>query len=137
MNYIDLLAEDLRLFRRMKDLAARQNALLSEDNMDMFLNLANERAGIQREIAANQKRQNAPYDTSLKEAAGENTNALRAKMAEEIQSIEKLDGKAQEVLQQKRDALLSEIKNLRKGQRAMKGYGAKSARDPKFIDSQG
>lgn len=137
MNYIDLLAENLRLFRRMKDLAARQNALLSEDNMDMFLNLANERAGIQREIAANQKRQNAPYDTSLKEAAGEKTNTLRAKMAEEIQSIEKLDGKAQEVLQQKRDALLSEIKNLRKGQRAMKGYGAKSARDPKFIDSQG
>ena len=137
MKSIDLLAKNLHLFKKMKDLAARQNALLAEEQMGMFFNLANQREQIQHEIGANDKRYRVLSARSHEEAIGEKTHAIRTEMADVIQSIREIDEKTEAFVLQKRDALFSEIRDLRKGQRAMKGYGGKSPRGAKFIDWEG
>jgi hypothetical protein len=133
----DLLAKNLHLFKKMKDLAARQNALLSEEHMDMFFNLASQREHIRHEIGANEEKYGALCAKSHDEDMGEQTRSLRTQIADVLQSIKELDRKTEEFFLQKREALFSEIRDLRKGQRAMKGYGAKSPRGSRFVDRQG
>jgi hypothetical protein len=133
----DLLAKNLHLFKKMNDLAARQNALLSEGHMGMFFNLANQREQIQHEIGANEKRDRGLSPRPLDEAMREKTHALSREIADVIRSIQDVDEKTEEFFLRERDALFSEIRDLRKGQRAMRGYGGKSPRGAKFIDWHG
>jgi len=63
------------------------------------------------------------------------------KITDVIQSIQEIDREIEEIILKKRTDLILEIKNLRQGQKALRGYGGgyggKSAGNPKFIDRRG
>ena len=46
-------AENLPLYKRMKDLALRQESTLSQDRMDLFFQLANQREQVRQRIVEN------------------------------------------------------------------------------------
>ena len=54
-----------------------------------------------------------------------------------IRSIQETDKNIEETLTQKKDLFSSEIKQIRKGQRAIRGYGGNLAPSPRFISRQG
>ena len=60
--------------------------------------------------------------------------SLAAEIVEVIRSIQEIDRKTEEFFFGQRDSLLAEIRNLRAGQKALKGYGARSPRGARFID---
>lgn len=125
------------LFLEMKDLALKQQEVLREDRMDLFFGLSAQRNGLQRKITANEGRLKkhrtgppaASKDPRIPPIAGEVTRI--------IESIQDIDQQIESFVREKRDALAGEIKGLRDGKKALKGYGGKAIRNPRFIDTKG
>ncbi|MBW2304537.1 MAG: flagellar protein FliT [Deltaproteobacteria bacterium] len=120
------------LFLEMKDLALKQKELVSEERMDLFSKLSGRRQGIQRKISS--MKINGPATGNAKESR---IRTLKAECARIIESIQEIDGEIERLLSEKRDALMEEIKAVRRGRRALKGYGGKRKKVPRFIDTRG
>jgi hypothetical protein len=128
------LAENLPLYKRMKDLALRQELTLSRDRMDLFFQLANQREQIRQRIVDNEKRLGSPGERPRGGVLNGRTRSLAAEIVEVIRSIQEIDRKTEEFFFGQRDSLLAEIRDLRAGQKALKGYGGRSPRGARFID---
>lgn len=124
-------------FNEMKALADKQKALLSEDRIDLFLRVGAEREKLRQKISTLERR----YKRSSGEYPPlpfEGKNRSRAEeMARTIRSIQDIDREIVALLHEKRGRLLTEIRGLRHGQKALKGYGGKSPLQARFIDKQG
>ena len=133
----EILSRNLGLFIKMRGLAERQAELLADEDMDQFFDLASKRDRLQQEISGNQRN---PKDRSA-EGQGRSPDPHRRSIAGEIseviQSIREIDRKIELFIHEKKAGFLSEIKGMRHGQRAIKNYGVKPLRSPKFIDREG
>jgi len=97
------------LFLEMKDLALKQKELASEERMDLFTKLSGRRQGIQRKISS--MKINGPATGNAKESR---IRTLKAECARIIESIQEIDGEIERLLSEKRDALMEEIKAVRR-----------------------
>ncbi|MEW6667026.1 MAG: flagellar export chaperone FlgN [Thermodesulfobacteriota bacterium] len=132
------LSRNLHLYRRMKDLAAQQETCLSEDRLDLFLQLANQREQLRLQIAANEKKRRSILKDSSERKQGAPAPYLVADIADVIRSIQEIDRKTEEFVFLRREALLSEMGSLRKGRKAVRGYGGRTGTGPpRFIDRKG
>jgi hypothetical protein len=128
------LAENLPLYKRMKDLALRQELTLSLDRMDLFFQLANQREQLRQRVVENEKRHASPGEGPRRNELNGRIRSVAEDILEVIRSIQEIDRKTEEFLFRERGSLLAEIRNLKVGQKALKGYGARSPREARFID---
>ena len=137
MDPLDLLSKNLDLFIEMKELAVEQEILINREDMDRFMDLDARRNHMQRQITANDRK----YSEYTKARHGTPTDPkvtrIREKMIQTIRSIQEIDKNIENGLTQKKDLFFSEIKQIRKGQRAIRGYGGNPVRMPRFINRKG
>jgi len=133
----ELLSKSLGLFIKMRELAIKQRELVSDGQIDAFFDLSSQRERLQNEISANKEKYEGYMDNNRDLLTGQKTRAISMEIADVIQSIQDIDMKIEEFIMEKRGGLLSEIKGLRQGQKALKGYGGQSAKTPRFIDRNG
>ena len=134
MKKTELLAENLGLFNELKKLAENQKELMANDHVEQFMNLSTNRDRIRRQIMANENKFGDPNSIETGRKSHDGAAALSGEIATVIQSIQDIDRKIEELIHNKRDGLLSDIKGLRNGQKALKGYGAKTVRNSRYID---
>ena len=65
------------------------------------------------------------------------STSLAPEIIEVIHSIKEVDREIEKLLSQRREALYLEIKDIRQGRNAMRGYRGKSSKRPRFIDKEG
>ena len=136
----DRLTRSLDLFREMRLLALRQRGLVTDQEdfeLTHFLDLAAQREHLQNEIAAETTQQMASEASVMGPSRKATSVPLAAEITEVIRSIKEIDRQIQESFSERRDALHLEIKNIRQGRNAMRGYGAKTPKRPRFIDKEG
>ncbi len=133
-------SRSLDLFRKMRLLAEEQRGLVMNQQgfeLRRFLDLAAHRERLQNEISADTAKQ-IPSEGS---GNGPSTNTSSVpsapEIAEVIRSIKEVDREIEDFLAQRCEALYLEIRSIRQGRAAMRGYGAKPSRPPRFIDKEG
>jgi len=124
----------------MRLLALRQRGLVTnqeEFELTRFLDLAAQRDDLQNEISA----ETAEHMTSENSVNGASpkteTVSLAPEIAAVIHSINEVDREIEEFLSERREALYLEIKGIRQGRNAMRGYRVKTSKRPRFIDKEG
>ena len=137
MDPLDLLSENLNLYTEMKELAVEQETLITREDMNPFMGLAARREHLQRQIEANDRQYNQFAKASHTRSTDPKLSRLRQDLIRMIRSIQEIDKKIEDGLTQKKELSLSEIKQIRKGHKAVRGYGHKSVRPPRFIDKKG
>ena len=137
MKSNELLSETLRLFIKMRELAMKQRELVLDNQIDAFLDLSSRRERLQNEISANREKYKGCMEHNSNRLSDQKTGAISMEIADLIQSIQDTDIKIEEFITEKRKELFSEIKGLRQGRKALKGYGGKSGENPRFIDQHG
>ena len=137
MKSNELLSETLRLFIKMRELAMKQRELVLDNQIDAFLDLSSRRGRLQNEISANREKYKGCMENNSNRLSDQKAGAISMEIADVIQSIQNTDIKIEEFIKEKRKELLSEIKGLRQGRKAIKGYGGKSGKSPRFIDQHG
>ena len=125
----------------MRGLASSQKESLSEDQIDRFVTLSARRDRLRHQISTNENKYKGLLDKTRNPLKDEETRSISMEITDVIQFIQEIDREIEEIILEKRADLILEIKNLRQGQKALRGYGGgyggKSARSPKFIDRQG
>lgn len=133
----DLLDKNRRLFHKMEELAIKQERCISEDQVFEFLKLSDRREQVKREISKNNER----YGSIIKKgpARGPKTShdMLNREISHVIQSIQEVDRRVEKILLEKRDHLVREAQALKRGKRAVKGYGKKGSDIPRFLSRKG
>jgi|GEM_PF-3410002 len=129
---MELLEKNIRLFKKMKELASEQQSCLEEDRLDTYFQLSRKRDQLRSQITLNEK-------TAGSLATGRNGVDPPARkdameMVEVIRLIQEIDEGIKQTLIRKKESLTSEIREMRKGRMAVKGYGIKFAKPAKFID---
>jgi hypothetical protein len=134
MESIDILMTNCNLFKKMKELAERQEAVLANDLMDEFNDLQNLRDLIRREVTANSTRyiSEAGKGSTKKEPTG--LKSLSMEISAIIESIQETDRRIEASITARKNTLQDEIKNLRKGQNAVKRYGGATNKVSRFFD---
>jgi hypothetical protein len=132
---MELLEKNIRLFRKMKDLAFEQRSCLEDDRLDAYFNLSREREHLRSQITLNQK---TAGSLAIKAREGFTLVARKhaTEMMEVLRLIQDIDTRIKEMLIRKKESLASEIRDLKKGHRAVKGYHQRSTRPSKFIDRE-
>jgi hypothetical protein len=127
---------DLDLFGQLKDLAEKQRDALTADRLDEFMLHSSRRQSIQNAISANRKRQQTTVIPGGKRG-GEPRDEI-ARVIQIIETIREMDKEIERLICLKRESLMSQMKEIRHGQKALRGYG-KPNRDPggRFFESRG
>lgn len=125
------------LFLAMKDLALKQKESVMEGHMDLFKKRTAKRDGLQREMASKEKTMKAMSKAPASPPTEPKTRELAEEISGIIASIQDIDRQIETFISGKQEDLLMEMKALRGGKKALKGYGGKNKRVPRFIDTQG
>lgn len=137
MKQSDYLYEKRDLFLEMKDIALRQKDMVTEERIDRFLELSRQREGLQRKISAGETRAKGLIHRSPDAPGDGRARSIADDVTRIIQSIQDIDRQIESFVSENRDRLLNEIRGLRKGQKALKGYGGRTKKNPRFIDTKG
>lgn len=129
--------EKRNLFLEMKGLAERQREAVVEGRMDLYFDLSAHRKALQRKISAHEPPVRTPAHGSPVDPGEGRPHSLANEVAQIIQSIQEIDSQIGAFVTEKKAALLQEIRGMRKGQQALRGYGGVSTRNPRFIDKKG
>ena len=119
----------------MKKIAIRQETLIAEDDFEAYAALSTRRDQLQNEITDVER----AYGRMMKNHSPARMSEIRsisADIDETLQGIREIDAKTEACIVKKRDGLLSDMKTLRHGKKALKGYGGKGYKSPRFIDTQ-
>ncbi len=137
MEPTDILAMNYSLFKKMKELSERQERLITDDQMDEFNNLQDQREQIRREIMDNTRK----YDAGIKNAAlkrqGQKALDISREISDVIRSIRETDKRIEDQIISKKDAFMSDVKKIRKGQDAVRRYAGSRRKINRFIDKNG
>jgi hypothetical protein len=130
---MEVIEKNIRLFKKMKDLASEQRTCLEEDRLEAYILLSREREHLRSQITMNQK--TAGF-LARKDRDGLSPASRKhaSEIVEVIRFIQEIDTHIKEMLIRKKESLASEIRGLKKGRQAVKGYGQKLSSPAKFID---
>jgi hypothetical protein len=127
---------DLDLFGRMRELAGKQRDALMEDRLDEFMVHSSRRQSIQNTISANHKGQQVSGWSGRKRSGKPSDEITR--MMQIMESIQKVDKEIETLISLKREALMNQMKEIRHGQKALRGYGKPNRdRGSRFFESRG
>ncbi len=137
MNTIDVLEKKKINFEKIKTLADQQQELVFDDRTQEFLFLSDKREHIKNKIESDHKKYGYLLEKADKKER-EMITAINREIAEVIESIMAVDKKIEQLLSEKKNSFLTEIKELKKVRNAVKGYGNKKASaNPRFIKTVG
>ncbi len=127
MNSHDILSLELELYKQLADLAAKQISFLEQERINSFMSVWEQREKIQSKISA------------LEEKRMENMADLEllGKIEKIQQGLLKADNKMKEIVERKKAFFQTELKKLRLGQKALRGYGPKRPAGSRFITREG
>jgi hypothetical protein len=127
---------DLDLYDQMKKLAEKQRDALMADRLDEFMVHCSRRQSIQNAISANCKGQGTTVVPGGKKG-GKARNEI-TRVVQIIEAIQEMDKEIEGLISLKRKALMSQMKEIRHGQKALRGYG-KANRNVggRFFESRG
>ena len=128
------VSEIHELYRRMKELAVQQRDMLSENHMDRFIQLLARRKRIKQDIIDTERQWNLLSDKKGSTSISPQHEMWRTKIKAIITEILHVDRDIRHVLAKERKDLLAHINGLRGGQKALQGYGHRTAKSPKFVD---
>jgi hypothetical protein len=134
MESIDILMTNCNLFKKMRELAERQETVLADDRMDEFNDLQSQRDMIRREVTANSNRYISEAGKGPSGKGSHGIKSLSTEISAIINSIQEIDSRIEASIIAKKNALQDEIKNLRKGQSAVKRYGVGPNKVSRFLD---
>ena len=137
MNIIELLEAKKNKFQEIKVLADKQEKLVCEGLMQEYLQLSAKRDLIKNEIDADNKKYGYIFEKADRKDR-EMAMSINREISEVIESIMDIDKRIEKLISEKRTEVLDEIKGLKKGRTAVKGYGSKKAQaQPRFIKTVG
>lgn len=137
MNIIELLEIKKNNFEKIKTLADEQKKLICVDLIQDYLHLAVKREHIKNEIDSDNKKYRYVFERADRKER-EMAMSINREISEVIESIMDVDKRIEQLVSEKKKDVLDEIKGLRKGRTAVKGYGSKKAHaQPKFIKTVG
>lgn len=137
MNTIDVLEKKKIDFRKIKNLADHQRETVLCDRIQEFLLLSDKREHIKNEIESEHKKYGYLFEKADKKER-ETAMTINREIAEVIESIMDVDKKIEQLVSEKKNSFLKEIKELKKVRTAVKGYGNKKAPAyPRFIKTVG
>ncbi|MBN2420491.1 MAG: flagellar protein FliT [Deltaproteobacteria bacterium] len=137
MNIIELLEIKKNRFEQIKALADRQEKLVCDDLIREYLQLFAKRDLIKNEIESDNKNYKYILEKADKKDR-EKIMSMNKEISEVIESILDVDKRIERLINEKRTEVLDEIKGLKKGRTAVKGYGNKKAQPvPRFIKTVG
>lgn len=134
MESIDILMMNCDLFKKMKELAEKQEMVLTDDRMDEFNDLLNQREAIKNEVTTNSRRYVSEMKNTSRKKEHSGMKSLSSEISAIIRSIQETDKRIEASIVARKDALQDEIKNLRKGQNAVKRYGGSPNKISRFFD---
>jgi hypothetical protein len=134
MESIDILMMNCDLFKKMKELAERQEMVLNDDRIDEFNDLLTQREAIKNEVTANSRQYLSWTKNISRKKEHPGTKSLSAEISAIIRSIQETDKRIEVSIVARKTALHDEIKNLRKGQNAVKRYGGTPNKISRFFD---
>jgi hypothetical protein len=134
MNAEKTISEIHKLYSRMKEVAVQQRDMLSENQIDRFIQLLARRKRIKRGIMDAERRWNLLCDKKGSTPINLNHEMWGREIKTIITEILHIDRDIRHVLAKERKDLLTHINGLRGGQRALQGYGPRTSKYPKFVD---
>jgi hypothetical protein len=133
-NNQDINHRKLMLFRKLKELADRQVALLAQDKVDIFMILLSQRSRLQQMIdKLNQPAENKQQRAGNTRFEG-NLEPISSDLIPLVTSIQETDKKIEAMILERRNKLMGDIKDLREGKKVVRGYGGKSGFPPRYVD---
>jgi hypothetical protein len=137
MEPTDILIMNCNLFKKMKDLAEKQENFIFDDQIDEFNSLLNQREQIRKEITAN----NGNYESGIKniplKRQSQKVLTISEEISDIIRSIQETDKRIEQLIISKKDVFMNDVKNIRKGQNAVRSYGRARQKINRFIDRNG
>ena len=137
MGSSDILKVNRNIFKKMKEIALKQEEHISGDEIEKFIDLSRKRERLQREITASNRRSGI---FTKKDGDGLNrdkNDSLSMEIVDVIRSIQETDQRIEKLIIDKKEDTLLYINKIRKGRRAIKGYGEKRLSSPKYIKKRG
>ncbi|RPI74840.1 MAG: hypothetical protein EHM45_16995 [Desulfobacteraceae bacterium] len=138
MEQIEYLSEKLSNFTQMKILAETQvRALTNGDDLDRFFDLLKQRELLRAQSTAHDRKIKRLREKGRSATPDQTLTALQYQIEQAILATLKLDQQIEELIGRRREKLLVDIKELRQGHKALKGYGGKTALNHYHIDKHG
>jgi hypothetical protein len=134
MESIDILMMNCNLFKKMKELAERQETVLTDDRMDEFNDLLSQREAIKNEVTANSRQYLSGMKTVSRKKENSGIKSLSVEISAIIRSIQETDERIEASIVARKNALEDEIKSIRKGRTAVKRYGGSPKKISRFFD---
>ena len=137
MNIIEVLNTKKNMFQKIEALANRQEKLACDNLMDEYLQLSKQRDLIKNDIEADNKKYKYLFE-KVDQKDREMVMTMKKEISEVIKSIMDIDKRVEQLVSEKRTEILGEIKGLKKGRTAVKGYrNKKVSTQPRFIKTVG
>ena len=137
MNIIELLEIKKNNFDKIKSLAEEQEKLINDDLMQDYLQLMAKRERLKNGIDSDDKKYRFVFEQADRKER-EMAKSINRDISEVIESIMDIDKRIEKLVSEKKKEVLDEIKGLKKGRTAVKGYGQKKGQvQPRFIKTIG
>ena len=136
MDSSDVLEINRLLIIKMEELASRQEEYASLGQMEKVIEFYGKRERIRREIDSNNK----PFVDTKKGSIGNSSgksDSVNREIADVMKAIQETDQRLEKIISEKKEDLISDIKQIRKGQKAVKSYGGSQYNGAKFIEKKG
>jgi GTPase involved in cell partitioning and DNA repair len=134
----EYLSEKLSNFNQMKILAENQvQALAENDDLDRFFDLLKQREHLRSQMMAYDRNMRRTQNKARIDKADQINTELQDQINKTITTTLKCDRQIEELIGQRREKLLADIKDLRQGHKALKGYGSKANANLYHIDKLG
>jgi hypothetical protein len=137
MESTDILIMNCNLFKKMKDLAEKQEKFIFDDQLDEFNNLLNQREHIRKEITANTRKYESGIQNIPLKRQSQKVLTISQEISDIIRSIQETDKRIEDLIISKKDVFMNDVKNIRKGQNAVRSYGGARQKVNRFIDRSG
>jgi hypothetical protein len=137
MESTDIIIMNCNLFKKMKDLAEKQEKFIFDDQLDEFNNLLNQREHIRKEITANTRKYESGIQNIPLKRQSQKVLTISQEISDIIRSIQETDKRIEDLIISKKDVFMNDVKNIRKGQNAVRSYRGARQKVNRFIDRSG
>jgi hypothetical protein len=137
MEDINILNENLILFKKMKDLSEKQEKVIDDERLDDFVGILSQREKIKKEITENFRRYSSEIKGVMPKKGNHAGKNISSEISDIIRSIRETDKRIEATISSKKDLLMNDINKIRKGQKALKGYGGGPNKTNRFLNKKG